>query len=111
MATATQRLSEIAKTVRSKNAGVDKITFDIVFPDCTTYERVKKSGALTRETVQKLYRVDASRITDFVNYDPGNAIKFTLLRIRTSGSAGDPDIFGSQQYAPLLDLEVPVESK
>ena len=25
----------------------------------------------------------------------------------TSGSPGDPDIFGSQQYAPLLDITVP----
>jgi len=23
------------------------------------------------------------------------------------GSPGDPDIFGAQQYAPLLDIEVP----
>ena len=63
MATPTQRLSDIAKTVRSKNAGVDKITFDIMFPDRATYERVKASGALTRETVRRLYRVDDSRIT------------------------------------------------
>jgi len=106
MATTTQRLSDIAKTVRSKNAGVDKITFDIMFPDRPTYERVKASGVLTRDTIRRLYRVADSRITDFVNYDPGCAIKFTLLRNRTSGSPGDPDIFGSQQYAPLLDLEI-----
>ena len=27
----TQKLSELAKTIRSKNAGVNKITFDIIF--------------------------------------------------------------------------------
>jgi len=41
-----------------------------------------------------------------VEFDPGNAIKFTIARRRPSGSPGDPDIFGSQQYAPLLDIEV-----
>ena len=102
-----QRLADVAKTVRSKNAGVDKITFDIMFGSRAAYERVKASGVLTRETVQRLYRVDAARITDFVNYDAALAIKFTLLRTLCSGSPGDPDIFGSQQYAPLLDLEVP----
>jgi hypothetical protein len=25
-------LGELAKTLRSKNAGVDKVTFDIIFP-------------------------------------------------------------------------------
>jgi hypothetical protein len=29
---AGRRLSEIAKTIRSKNAGVDKITFDVISP-------------------------------------------------------------------------------
>jgi hypothetical protein len=28
---AATRLSELAKTIRSKNAGVDKITFDVIF--------------------------------------------------------------------------------
>ena len=107
MAARTQRLAELAKTVRSKNAGVDKITFDIIFESRAAYERVKASGVLTRGTVQRLYGVEASRITDFVNYDAACAIKFTLLRTLCSGSPGDPDIFGSQQYAPLLDVEVP----
>ena len=34
------RLSDIAKTIRSKNAGVDKITFDVIFTDRAPYERV-----------------------------------------------------------------------
>ena len=54
-----------------------------------------------------LYRIPAERISDFVEYDPGYAIKFTIYRLTPSGSAGDGDIFGAQQYAPLLDLEVP----
>ena len=101
-------LSELAKTVRSKNAGVDRITFDIIFRDRENYELVKDSGVLTRESVAKLYRIDQSRITDFVTYDPAFAIKCTILRTRPSGSAGDADIFGAQQYAPLLGVMVPV---
>jgi hypothetical protein len=100
-------LGELAKTLRSKNAGVDKITFDIIFPDRATYEHVKRSQVLTRATVAALYGIPDSRISDFVEFDPGNAIKFTLYRLVPSGSPGDPDIFGAQQYAPLLDVEVP----
>jgi Domain of unknown function (DUF4387) len=100
------KLGQIAKTIRSKNAGVDKITFDVIFPDRDSYDMVRRSRALTRETVARLYRIPDSRISDFVEFDPGNAIKFTIYRERPSGSPGDADIFGAQQYAPLLDLEV-----
>jgi len=86
---------------------VDLITFDVIFTDRAVYERVKQSGVLTRESVCRLYRIAPERIADFVEFDPGNAIKFTIYRLRPSGSPGDPDIFGAQQYAPLLDIEVP----
>ena len=101
------KLSELAKTIRSKNAGVDKITFDVIFTDRERYERVRNARVLTRESVCRLYGIAPERISDFVEFDAANAIKFTILRERPSGSPGDPDIFGSQQYAPLLDIEVP----
>lgn len=104
----TRRLSDLAKTVRSKNAGVDKITFDIIFSDRGNYELVRDSGVFNRRLVADLYGIDEGRITDFVTYDPAFAIKFTILRKRPSGSPGDADIFGAQQYAPLLDVEIPV---
>jgi hypothetical protein len=100
------KLAQIAKTIRSKNAGVDKITFDVIFPDRESYEMVRRSRALTRDTVARLYRIPDERISDFVEFDPGNAIKFTIYRDQPSGSPGDGDIFGAQQYAPLLDLEI-----
>jgi hypothetical protein len=100
-------LKDLAKTIRSKNAGVNKITFDIIFRDAANYERVKRSRVLTRERMAALYGIPVERISDFVEYDPAYAIKFTIYRLRPSGSAGDGDIFGAQQYAPLLDLQVP----
>ncbi len=104
----TKKLSELAKTIRSKNAGVNKITFDVIFRTAEVYDQVKRSGVLTRASVCKLFNIPEERIADFVEYDPGYAIKFTIYRTRPSGSPGDPDIFGAQQYAPLLDIDVPV---
>jgi hypothetical protein len=100
------KLADLAKTIRSKNAGTDKITFDVIFREKATYELVKRSRALTRQSVCDVLNLDPARLTDFVEYDPGNAIKFTILRERPSGSPGDADIFGAQQYAPFLDVEV-----
>ena len=106
---ATVRLVDIAKTIRSKNAGVNQVTFDIIFPDAGTYERVKRSGAFTRQAMAGLFGVPAERITAFVEFDPANAVKFTILRSCPNGSPGDWDILGCQYYAPLMDLEVDME--
>jgi hypothetical protein len=101
------RLFDLAKTIRSKNAGVDRITFDVIFSDRANYDRVRRSGALSRDAICRIFGIAPDRITDCVEFDPALAIKFTIRRTRSSGSPGDGDIFGSQQYGPLLDLEIP----
>jgi len=102
-----ERLIDLAKTIRSKNAGVDLITFDVIFSDKETYERVCQSGALSRSAVRRMFRIGPDRITDHVAFDPALAIKFTIRRSLPSGSPGDGDIFGSQHYGPLLEVEIP----
>jgi hypothetical protein len=104
----TAPLTSLAKTIRSKNAGVDKVTFDVIFQDKKSYDLVRLSRALSREAICRIYGVPDSRISDHVEFEPGLAIKFTLYRKMPSGSVGDPDIFGSQQYGPLLTVEVPI---
>jgi hypothetical protein len=87
------RLAELASTIRSKNAGVDHITFD--------------SGCLSPDSVAELYGVDKERVTSFVVFEPAQAIKFTIRRRRPAGSAGEPDSFGSQCYPPLFEVDIP----
>ena len=101
------KLSDLASPIRSKNAGVNQITFDIIFPDAQRYRRVLASGAITKDSIAKLFRIPTSRISDFVTFDVANAIKFTLFRLRPSGSPGDWDILGCQQYGPLLEVDIP----
>lgn len=105
----TVKLVDLAKTIRSKNAGTDRITFDIIFRDPKNYEKVKKSGVINRKFVCDLFGIPDSRIADFVEFDPGYAIKFTINRLKPSGSFGEGDVFGCQQYPPLLDVEIPIE--
>ena len=106
---ATRTLAEIAKTIRSKNAGVDRITFDLIFAERADYELVRRSGVVSRSAVCWIFGIEDSRITDYVEFDPALAIKFTIRRTVPSGSPGDADTFGSQQYGPLLGIEVPVD--
>jgi Domain of unknown function (DUF4387) len=101
------KLVELASTIRSKNAGVDHITFDVICRDRVNFERVRDSGALNRRAVARLFGIDEDRVTDFVVFEPAQAIKFTIRRLRPSGGMGESDLFGSQQYAPLFDIAVP----
>ena len=101
------KLVDLATTIRSKNAGVDHITFDVICRDRGNFERVRDSGALTPSVIARLLGVEESRVTDFVVFEPAHAIKFTIRRMRPSGSMGESDLFGSQQYAPLFDIEIP----
>ena len=102
-------LHRLARTIRSKNAGAHYYTFDIIFDDRERYEKVMATGVLTPERVAQLYGVETDRIVAFVPYPPGNALKITMRRSVSSGDVGESDVYGAQQYAPLLDILVPWE--
>jgi hypothetical protein len=77
---ASCKLSEMAKTIRSKNAGVDKITFDVIFPDRATYDLVRNSGVLSREAVCQIFGVAAAQVSDHVEFDPASSSRSTAQR-------------------------------
>ena len=101
------KLSELATSISSKNAGSFHLTLDVVFDSRATYERVLHSGALSREAVAARYGAPVEDVVSIVAFDPGNAIKVNMRRQRASGDPGETDVFGAQQYAPLLDIDVP----
>ena len=103
-----RKLSEIARVIRSKNAGPFEITFDIIFSDRTTYERVKRTGLIGRNLFSRLYRVPEEHC-DFLCFDGACAFKCTIPRPIAAGDIGDSDVYGTQQHAPLLTVEVPLD--
>ncbi len=103
----TKKISELARVIRSKNAGPFELTFDIIFKDEQIYERVKNSGVFSRELFAELYRIPVEKVLNFCLFDQARAIKATIARSVSSGTAGDSDVFGAQQHAPLLEIEIP----
>jgi hypothetical protein len=99
------KLYELAKLIRSKNAGPFQLTIDVLFEDRATYDRVLASGALSREEFSQLYGTPADSVL-ITNYEAANAIKITIPRPVISGDLGDGDMMGGQLYGPLVDLEV-----
>ena len=103
----TRRLIELARVIRSKNAGPFELTFDIMFADAESYERVKRSGVINAELFAKLYAVPVGSVLSVHAFNPALSFKATIARPISSGTAGDSDVFGAQQHAPLLDVEIP----
>ena len=88
----------------AQHAGVDLITFDIIFAAASrTSSKCRRSRARRWRSSTASRPSASSTSSSSIPPSPSNH-HHTL---RPSGSPGDPDIFGSQQYAPLLDLEVP----
>lgn len=107
MTATTVPLHKLARTIRSKNAGAHYYTMDIIFDEPETYEWVIESGCITRESVAALYGIPPERIFQFVEYRPGNAIKISIRRQFSSGDVGESDVYGCQQYVPLLTIPIP----
>lgn len=99
-------LAKLARLIRSKNAGPFELTFDIMFDDAATYERVKRSGAVTREAVAACYGLPPGRVK-FFYCDNALAVKASIPRPVFQGDLADGDGHGGQQYAPLMEIEVP----
>lgn len=104
----TVPLKELVTFLFSKNAGPYLTTFDILFKNAEAYRAAKQSGVLNRETFANLYRVSPEQIVSVYEYDAADMIKFTMIKDVSSGDFGDRSVFGSQQWAPLLDLPVPI---
>ena len=99
------KLSDIAQVVRSKNAGPRRLTLDLMFATDADYRRVAQSPALGRERIGALYGVPADDVT-VIPYPVGRAIKIVLARPIMAGDPGDRDVYGAQQHAPLLGVEI-----
>jgi hypothetical protein len=101
-------IRELASVIRSKNSGPYEITFDIMFKSREIFEQVKTSGFFTKELIAGLYKIPVKNVITLVEFEPAYAIKATIVRPRASGDLGATDVYGAQQHAPLLKLELPL---
>jgi hypothetical protein len=100
------KLGDLARLIRSKNAGPFELTFDIMFDDKESFRRVKDSNALSRQVIADIYHLPLEDVQFFV-VPEALAFKASIPRPRFQGDLLDSDEHGGQQYAPLLDIEIP----
>jgi hypothetical protein len=100
------QLHELARLIRSKNAGPFELTIDLMFEDRASYERVRASGVITTDSIAQLYGLDPA-VVQYFEADVALALKFSFPRPSVSGSLDDTDLFGGQFHSPLVRLEIP----
>lgn len=100
------KLTSLASVIRSKNSGPYELTFDIIFKEFDIYEQVKAAQVFTPKMFSSLYKINESDVVSLVYFDPAKAVKITIVRPLVSGALGESDVYGAQQHAPLMGLEI-----
>jgi hypothetical protein len=98
-------LQDIAKVIRSKNAGPRCTTLDIMFNNDEDYRRVVQSGAIDAALIARLYATPIEDVR-IIEYPMARALKIAIPRKVTAGDPGDRDVYGAQQHARLFKVEI-----
>jgi hypothetical protein len=106
-----QPLLEMAVVIRSKNAGINRLTYDIVFHSSADYEAALHSNLFHKAQVAQVLGLPAEHVVGSFFVDSCNAIKITIDRPNISASPDEHDVFGAQQQSRLEALRVPVYAR
>ena len=107
-ALAYRPLADMAVVIRSKNAGVNRLTFDIIFKSPPDYAAALHSNVFCKEHVASLLQVPLEHVVGTFHVDTCNAIKISIDQPHLSASLDERDVFGAQQQAPFEFLQIPI---
>lgn len=97
------KLGDVAKYIRSKNAGPFWVTMDIFFDTDEAYQFVLHTSRIQEASIAELYGVSAEQVKIF--YLPElKVIKISFPRKIIQGSPFERDMHSGQQYVPLMDF-------
>jgi len=101
-------LIEMASVIRSKNAGVNRITYEIYFHSEDEYRQALGSGVFEKRRIARILQIPLERMVGSFRAEACHAIKITAHRAILSGTPGDRDVFGAQQHMKLVSMRVPI---
>ncbi len=102
------RLLDLAVVIRSKDAGINRLTFDVIFASPANYEAALRSNVFHKENVARILGLPAERVVGTFFIDSCNAIKISVDRPNISASADERDVFGAQQQSAIERLTIPI---
>jgi hypothetical protein len=107
----SRRLMDMAAVIRSKNAGVTRLTFDLFFNSGENYEAALLSNAFCRANIAVTLHVPLEHVVGSYFADSCNAVKITIDRPVVAASLREHDLYGEQQQAALEELSIPIYSR
>jgi hypothetical protein len=106
----SQRLLDMARVIRSADAGINRLTFDVLFISKDAYEAALRSNVFCARNVADELGLEPASVVGAYFVDNCNAIKITVERPIMSGSPDERDVFGAQQQAMLERMVVPTSA-
>ncbi|KRE08030.1 hypothetical protein ASE63_22150 [Bosea sp. Root381] len=104
------RLLDMAVVIRSKDAGINRLTFDIIFTSGENYEAALRSNVFSSGNVARILGLPVERVVGTFFVDSCNAIKLSVDRPNISASVDERDVFGAQQQAAIESLSIPIHA-
>lgn len=105
-----QRLLDMAVVIRSKDAGVNRLTFDVIFSSGENYELALHSNLFSRSHVAEILGLPSEQVIGSYFVDACNAIKISIDRPNISASMDERDVFGAQQQAAIEGMSIPIHA-
>jgi hypothetical protein len=96
-------IANVAKYVRSKNAGPFWVTIDIFCESEKEFDMIKNSPAINKAKFAEIYHVEEDDIKLFF-LPQIFVIKVSYPRTKPQGGPDEFDMHSGQQYIPVLDL-------
>ena len=105
-----RRLLDIARVIRSANAGINWITFDVLFVSKDAYEAALRSNFFCARNVADELGFELTSVLGTYFVDNCNAIKITVEKpiVSASLAPGERDVFGARQQSMLERLVIPM---
>lgn len=100
------KLQELCSIIRSKNSGPYLLTIDLFANNQENFQWIKDSNVINNKLICDLYKINEDQIEGIYFFDEVLGVKITIQREISSGTFGDVDVYGTQQYIPLLNVEV-----
>jgi hypothetical protein len=97
--------------IRSKDAGINRLTFDIIFSSAENYELGLRSNVFHKANVASILNLPLEQVVGTFFVDSCNAIKISVDRPNISASVDEHDVFGAQQQSAIERLSIPVYSE
>ena len=101
-----KKITQLCRVIRSKNSGPYELTIDLIFNEQLDYLKVKEGSLINKEMIANLYKISVDDVIVLVFFDAALAIKATIKRPLVAGAIGETDVYGAQQHAPLLQIEL-----